>query len=256
MSYRQFYFVANWKMELTFKEEMKLATEYLEEFTETKDSQHKIVVCPSALSISNLTQIFMDSPQVSVGSQICSPHSSGKFTGQISAASLNEIGCLFCVIGHREQAKDFYSYKNTVPFQLSQLLANNIAPIICIGESIESFKSGKAIDEIKEQLSCIESAKEKSSSAPYGEIFLAYDPAHTMGAKTLEPLFEHIESVLSWLKNYSKEIFPALEVKILYGGGVSAENIDQLKNMGSIDGILAGKSGLSAKKMKEIVELV
>ena len=64
--------VANWKMNLSFDEELYLASYNYDKFVElTKQENHKIILCPSFVSLYSLSQIFK-ATQVNIGAQNCS----------------------------------------------------------------------------------------------------------------------------------------------------------------------------------------
>jgi triosephosphate isomerase len=123
-------FIANWKMNLTFQQELLFFQDHLEEL---KTLKNKLIVCPSFPALAPLFALLKDT-DVGLAAQDCSEFESGPFTGQVSAASLVQIGCSYVVVGHPDQRA-----AGTTPEQVAQkalrVLEAGMIPLIFVGES-------------------------------------------------------------------------------------------------------------------------
>src|SRR3972149_4963667 len=128
-------YVANWKMQKTFNQSIEWFSKYADDFDKLA-ILNDIVICPTFLEISEISKIInrLSNKHLFIGAQNCSAFESGAFTGEISAKSLREIGCSYCIVGHSERRDFFNESVKDVSFKVQQLLSVGIKPIICIGE--------------------------------------------------------------------------------------------------------------------------
>ena len=61
--------------------------------------------------------------RASWGAQDVSEHSSGAFTGEVSAAMLREFGCTYVIVGHSERRTLFGEDDQTVALKVAAVLA-------------------------------------------------------------------------------------------------------------------------------------
>src|SRR6516165_7144936 len=135
--------VANWKMYLSANEVKNLFKKQHEIVRELSDiKQCRIIICPSSENLF-LVHEELKAQNIFLGAQTCSPFSSGAYTGQISARSLSEIGCRYCIIAHSEERARLKESDELIQGQIEQTFNNNLVPIFCIGETIEQFREKK-----------------------------------------------------------------------------------------------------------------
>ena len=68
---------------------------------------------------------------------------SGAYTGEVSAAMLNEIGVYYVIIGHSERRQYFNETDETVNKKLKKAFEHNLIPLLCVGESLEEREANK-----------------------------------------------------------------------------------------------------------------
>ena len=254
---KQILFVANWKMYFAFDDDIRFVAEHYDKFIQLTDKiNYEIVVCPSFLAIPTLSQLFK-ATKIKLGAQDCSEHNKGAFTGQVSAESLHDAGCSYCIVGHSERRMYNFETDEAIAQKVNHLIEYNISPIICIGENAEEYKSGKAFFVLEEQLEkifpTISSQCNKINSLP---ICIAYEPIWSIGTGII-PSEVHLKNVFTWLATKTQKIAPTVNWKLLYGGSVKVETMPFLvKNLSDIHGFLIGGSSLDFQEFEKIVHYV
>ena len=193
---------------------------------ESINTEETIILCPTYLNIGAANT------SLKIGSQNVSKNENGAYTGEISATQLKSYNVQYAIVGHSERREYQRETNEEINLKIKQLLINDITPILCIGESLKEI--------LKEELTiAIKDIKEKKKK----KIIIAYEPIWSIGTGII-PTNEQIEEVFAEIK----KIVP--ESKILYGGSANEENIDQLKQIGAIDGYLLGGLSLKLEKLK------
>ena len=76
----------------------------------------------------------------------------------------------------------------------------------------------------------------------YNQVFIAYEPLWSIGSGLVpsnKEILEVIEYIKFFLKDYSFK-----KLKILYGGSVNSENLEQLSKIKELDGFLVGSASI------------
>ena len=244
------YFIANWKMNCTPHTACELAQIYCDKSSTLHTEQSTIIICPSFDALAVCAHIVAQSP-IKVGAQTVSSFPLGAHTGQIAAQSLSEIGCTYAIIGHSEQRSECHETNEQIAHQLEQLIAHNIRPIICIGETDQEHKSGASKAVLERQL---EQLIPILKAHPNIHPLIAYEPVFAIGAGTIaEPA--HLQDIFGWLKKYLLSSITSQPLALLYGGSVSEATIGHLKGIAEIQGFLIGGASLEFQKFQKIVSL-
>ena len=74
-------------------------------------------------------------------------------------------------------------------------------------------------------------------------IIIAYEPIWAIGSGVI-PDNNWINTTISYIKNYIKNTYNK-DIKVLYGGSVKLDNIDNLEKLDIIDGYLIGGASLN-----------
>lgn len=247
-------YVANWKMNLSVQEELSFAALHYDKLVAlAADPSRTIILCPSFLSLHELCIMFAQTPVV-IGAQDCSDHYAGPYTGQISAQALHAIGCGAVIIGHLERRIYNCETNKTVVAKMHAALQQGLLPIVCVGESAADAAAGKALTNIDEQLNLIlQELAEMPSLPDKSSIAIAYEPASAVGTGKIAES-DHIEVVLAHIDNRLKAVSRHFDIKLLYGGSVTAAHTPDLKRISQIQGFLIGNASLNFTELKKIVE--
>jgi triosephosphate isomerase len=252
---KEYLVIANWKMYLPFNEAIEYATSNYDELVKlATKSKQKVVLCPSLESLYPLIEIFKSTP-ITIGAQNCSSHTNGSFTGQTSAKSLLELGCSHAIIGHSEARRECDETDEQVALKCEHLLDYDIIPITCVGETEQEYDNGETLNVLKKQLKPVCEALDGRIVHPYLTPYIAYEPIWSIGTGKIAPI-DHLEMIFSWLHGQLATNCPTIQWGLIYGGSITPENIDNMKQIKEIDGFLVGKSSLDFQKFQKIVELL
>jgi triosephosphate isomerase len=244
-------FVANWKMNMHANQAISYCTNHRNDLQSLAiNTKNTIVICPSFVSLAPIKKIFHNTSLL-IGAQNCSDHSSGAYTGQISAKSLQEIGCNYCIIGHSEQRTYCHITNETVAAQAEQLIAHKIKPIICIGESEEDYKNKTSQEILQKQLKPIVMMLKKSPVKKI-PITIAYEPTWAIGNNIIPPL-TYLSDIFTWLQQHVSALAPKQSISLLYGGSVDESSISELKKLPHLKGFLIGRASTNFNLFKQII---
>lgn len=246
--------IANWKMQLTYKESLDWCNSNKNELNKIiKEKLINIVICPDYLSLNSIIDI-VSLTDIKIGAQDCAFEEIGAYTGQVSSLSLKEIGCNYCIIGHSEQRLYSCQDYNIIAKKLVLLVKNNICPIVCIGETLEEYKSGKTLQTLEQQINYIIKALDGIKNIYNTKIYIAYEPLWAIGTgKSINP--QELDLLIDKIYNYISTYIDTKNIYFLYGGSINSDNIESFKNITKINGFLLGKASIDFQKLKKIVLL-
>ncbi|MDD6920083.1 MAG: triose-phosphate isomerase [Eubacteriales bacterium] len=243
------FIAGNWKMFKTRAEAQAFAEEFKQLY---KDTDVKTAICAPYTDLATLVEIFKDT-KIGVGAQNVHFEEEGAFTGEISVGMLQDIGVDYCIVGHSERRQYFAETDETVNKKTKKLLANDIVPIVCVGECLEEREAGKAKEVVETQL---RNGLVAISNEDAIKIVVAYEPVWAIGTgKTATP--EQAEEMCEFIRDVLTDIFGedvADEIVIQYGGSVKPANATEIMNMTNIDGALVGGASLKPQDFVNIID--
>lgn len=240
---------ANWKMNTTRREAKTLVEDLL---ALIKNTDNDVLICPPAILLDTVKAAMGNSARVAVGVQNMHFADSGAFTGEISAAMVVDAGAKYAVIGHSERRAIFGESDAWCAKKVIQADAHNIIPILCVGETLEQREKGVTNDVVTGQL---DGSLEGLTVDSGTRLVIAYEPVWAIGTgrtatpEDAEAVCRHIREHLA--RKYGERISSA--IRILYGGSVTADNVDALMAKPNIDGALVGGASLKAESFARIV---
>jgi len=237
----------NWKMNTTVSEATKLVNEMRPVLDEI-DNVEK-VLCPPFISLAAVKELLKGS-SIKLGAQNIYFEERGAYTGEISPLMLADL-CEFVIIGHSERRQYFSETGEIVNKKVQAALRVGLKPILCIGERLEENESGRTEEVVTEQL------RSSLAGIDYlSDLVIAYEPVWAIGtgkAATGEQANETIGLIRRNIaRSYNKEI--AQDLRILYGGSVTAANAAEFISQPEIDGALVGGASLNATEFLSIVK--
>lgn len=238
----------NWKMNMLPNE----AIAYIEEFEKlVKGTKNEVILCVPYTDLFYCLNYAQDT-NIKIGAQNMHWEENGAYTGEVSGKMLKAIGVEYVIIGHSERRQYFAETDETVNKKVKAAFANDLKPIVCVGETLEQRETEKTVEVITRQTKL---ALEGLSSEQVKNTIIAYEPIWAIGTgktATSEDANNSIKEIRKEVENnYGKEV--ADEIIIQYGGSVKSSNAKELFTTTDIDGGLVGGASLKPDEFSKIV---
>jgi triosephosphate isomerase len=249
---RQPLIAGNWKMNLNHLEAIALTQKIAFSLSPAQLTAVEVVLLPPFVDLRSVqTLVDGDKLLIEYGAQDLSPHDDGAYTGDISGAMLAKLGCRYVVVGHSERRQYHAEDDLTVNAKAQAALRHGLAPILCVGESLEVREAGEHLVHVRTQL---DGGVKGLTPEQAATLVLAYEPVWAIGTgrvATPDDAQEVCASLRARLaESYSPDL--AASTRILYGGSVKASNAADLLAEADIDGALVGGASLDATEFAAI----
>ncbi len=240
---------ANWKMHTTPAEAGELAATIARR---TRAPGVTRVICPPYVSLAAVRDAVAGE-DVAVGAQNLHHELAGAYTGEVSAPMLVGLAS-WVIVGHSERRRDFGETDALVGRKLRRAVDHGLRPILCIGEQLAEREAGRAVAVVAEQLRGALAEHDPAELARAG-LVVAYEPVWAIGtgrnargvdAAEMAEAIRAVAAELGWPDR-------AAGLPVLYGGSVTAANIDEFLSEPAIDGALVGGASLKPDEMAGIV---
>jgi triosephosphate isomerase len=212
------------------------------------DTPARVAICPPSILIHRLASALSGGP-VLVGGQDHHWDDAGAFTGDVSAEMLADAGASLVILGHSERRAGYRETDELVASKVKAALKSGLEPIVCVGETLDERKAGKALDIVTGQVrgSLPSELADKAFS-------VAYEPVWAIGTG-LTPTTPEIEEVHRAIRATLVETFgdAGKRVPILYGGSVKPGNAAEILHADEVGGALVGGASLKAADFLGII---
>ncbi len=234
---RKWIVAGNWKMHNTIAESVALAHAITEGFSGSANGE--VVVAPPFTALAAVAETLQGSA-VRLAAQNMYSEDKGAFTGEISPVMLKDAGCAYVIIGHSERRKYFSETDDGVNRKVKKALAAGLKPIVCVGETDEERVQGVTQSVVGRQVRGALVGIEKLDN-----VVIAYEPVWAIGTGKVATSAQ-AEEVHAFVRGLIRELYgtAAEEIRILYGGSVTKDNVAELAAMADIDGALVGGASL------------
>jgi triosephosphate isomerase len=234
----------NWKLNCNIEEAKHLSSRIIESL-DRKKLNCEVAIFPSYICLDSVNKTI-EKTVISLGSQDCSVHKSGAYTGDVSANMLFDTGCKYVIVGHSERRIGKLESNNDILSKANNALESNLIPIICVGENARDREGGRALEVIKKQLD--ESVPKNSNK---NNCILAYEPIWAIGSGRIpdnSSINEMLNMIKGWLSNNKIDD----SINILYGGSVNKSNAKEIFSCINLGGLLIGGVSLKPEEFSEI----
>ncbi|MEE9238266.1 MAG: triose-phosphate isomerase [Thermodesulfobacteriota bacterium] len=241
----------NWKMNMLRYQAKELTQDIISGLVDVKDDID-IVLAPPFTALDVVSGLIGNS-RVMLAAQNVFWEDRGAFTGEISPAMLVDAGCKWVIIGHSERRGILGETDTVVRKKIKASLSDGLNVIVCVGETLQEREVGKTIKIVQSQ---VESALMDLELDDPQRFVIAYEPVWAIGTgKNATP--KEAEDVHATIREITGSIFAQDSelIRIIYGGSVNGDNIEELLHMENIDGALIGGAGLDADSFVKIVKI-
>lgn len=214
------------------------------------DSSVEVVICAPFTSLSALSALGLT--KVKLGAQNMYFAEQGAFTGEISAAMLEDVGCEYVILGHSERREIFQEDDQLINSKVLKALDTGLKPILCVGETLKQRQAGETESVVVSQTT---QGLANVKQGQIEKVVIAYEPIWAIGTgetsngKDANQVISAIRRTLG--KLFTPEL--AAKVRIQYGGSVKPGNIAEFMEQPEIDGALVGGASLEAQDFVGII---
>ena len=232
------------------------AVEFVHRFRQVlgHDVSAEILLIPPFTALDGVRQILLAADPFKLGAQDLSWEEEGAFTGEVSGRMLKDVGCQAVIVGHSERRQFFGETDAQVNKKLKAALRHELAPILCVGETLEEREAGHTQDVVEGQI--LGALRDVPAEQMTG-LAIAYEPVWAIGTGYAATV-RHIEEVHAFLRSILKKERPQIAhtTRVLYGGSVTPDNARELFGSDEVDGALVGKACLDPDGFAKICGMV
>jgi triosephosphate isomerase len=245
--------VGNWKMHATHLEAIQMVQKLSYRLEVGDYERVEVVVAPPFTALRSVqTVIEADKMLIRLGAQHVHWEEKGAFTGEVAPGMVQKLNVAHVIVGHSERRAFFGETDETVNRRAKAVLAHEMTPIVCVGETLEQREGGRTeevvVGQVRGGLAGIEAERVAASS-------VAYEPVWAIGTgRNADP--DTAGAVVELIRDTVRSLAgegAAEGVRILYGGSVNAGNIKGFMAKRHIDGALVGGASLDPDSFAAIV---
>ena len=232
--------LGNWKMNKLASEAKEFAVASRDLAKKAEANNIDLGVAPTYLSLATVKENAAKA--MIVAAQNVHFKENGAFTGEVSIPMLKEFGIDWVLIGHSERRTYDNETNEKCNAKIKALIANQMVPVYCVGETLEQFEANQTKAVVGEQ---VRVGLKDLTSEDVKNLVVAYEPVWSIGTGK-NASTEIAEDVCKFIRDVLREMFGdvADEIRVLYGGSVKPENIKAYLSCPDVDGGLVGGASL------------
>ena len=214
-----------------------------------KKNSIDIGVCPTYLSLATVKENA--SKDMIVAAQNVHFKESGAYTGEVSIPMLKELGIDWVLIGHSERRTYDNETNEKCNLKIKALIANDMVPLYCVGETLEQFEAGQTKAVVGEQ---VRVGLQDLTAEQVKDLVVAYEPVWSIGTGK-NASSQIAQDICSFIREVLREMFGAVadDIRILYGGSVKPVNVKEYLSCPDVDGALVGGASLKIDSFEELL---
>jgi len=243
----------NWKMNNDLNEGLKLTSEIVNMVADEVNDEVQVVIASPFIHLTAISKMVNESSKIFLSAQTCSEYESGAYTGETSATMIKSTGATHVILGHSERRGYFNETNEQLSKKVDTVLAHNLTPIFCCGESLEIRESGNHFSFVTNQLT--ESIFHLGAD-DFSKLVIAYEPIWAIGtgvtASAAQAQEMHAAIRKHIAEKYGNEV--AENTSILYGGSCKPSNAKEIFSKADVDGGLIGGAALKSRDFVDIIK--
>jgi len=243
---------ANWKMNPTNIDDALDLVRGVMSVARGQADKVEVALFPPFLWLTAVSEVLFESG-VKLGAQDTFWEMSGAFTGEISPAMLKPL-CQWVIVGHSERRLFVGETDEMVAKKTAAALSCELSVVMCVGELADHYDAGTSDQVVSAQ---VKAGLASCSADDSARLVIAYEPVWAIGSgKNADP--EHAYKTMRLIRKIVGEMIgagAARKVRILYGGSVKADNVQQYVELPLCDGVLVGGASLVADEFAHIVKV-
>ena len=243
---------ANWKMNPTNEDDALDLVRGVLAVARGHADRVEVVIIPPFPWLIGVSEV-LDQSGVKLGAQDCFWEMSGAFTGEVSPAMLKDL-CQWVIVGHSERRVFLGETDEMVAKKTAAALSSELGVIMCVGELADHYDAGTSDEVVSAQ---VKAGLARCSADDSARLVIAYEPVWAIGSGRNAD-HEHAYKTMRLIRRIVGEMIgagAARKVRILYGGSVKADNVQQYVELPLCDGVLVGGASLDAEEFAAIVKV-
>ena len=235
----------NWKMQPATVED---AATLARAVSALPHPETDLAVAPPAIALPAVADAVRGTA-VAVYAQDVHWEAQGAFTGQLSVTMLRGIAT-GAIVGHSEVRRDQGDDDARVARKLARVFGAGLDAILCVGESEVQFAANETEAVLRRQ---IQRGLADIRGATPDRFVVAYEPIWAIG--TGRPATgAHASAAARAIRGALNGVgLPADDIRVLYGGSVSAISVAEFAQLDGIDGALVGGASLKVEEFGAIL---
>ena len=232
--------LGNWKMNKLAAEAKEFAVASKPLVAKARANKIDIGVAPTYMSLATVRKYA--AKNMIVAAQNVHFNEKGAFTGEVSIPMLKEFKINWVILGHSERRTYDNETNEKLNAKMKALIANDMVPVYCCGETLEQYEAGLTKEVVKEQIvKGFEGITEEEAK----KVVVAYEPIWSIGTGK-NASTEIAQDVCKFIRKVLKSCVgkAASKIRILYGGSVKPENVKAYLSCPDVDGALVGGASL------------
>jgi triosephosphate isomerase len=244
----------NWKMFRTVAEARHFVSELVPGLQAIQGVDR--VLCPPFTALLAVAAL-LEGTDIGLGAQNMHWELSGAYTGEISPPMIAEL-CHYVILGHSERRKYFGETDQGVNRKIQAALSHNLTPIVCVGETLEEYETGRTAEVVSRQLrDGFAGLSGQLDATNAANVVVAYEPVWAIGTGKPSTAAGASAVIADVIRPVFAEQFGqtfADSLRVLYGGSVTGENAGGFFADPEIDGALVGGASLKVADFTLIVK--
>ncbi len=241
---KRYFIAANWKMNKTVPETREFIRSFVPLVKDAKDAD--IIIAPPFTALAAASE-GLKGTNIGLAAQDMFWEEKGAYTGEVSPLMLIDAGCTHVIIGHSERRQFFSEEDAIVNRKVRAAKRAGLGVIFCCGESLEEREAGKTFDVIKREV--------EAGLAEVGpdNLVVAYEPIWAIGTGRTATT-EQAQEVHAFIGKTLTNLYgnDAGEMRIIYGGSVTPDNVNALMACKDVFGALVGGASLKPESFARI----
>ena len=178
--------VGNWKMNSNHLEAIQMVQKLHYRLDPEDYDRVDVGVAPPFTSLRSVqTVIEVDHMRIQLAAQNTHFEEKGAYTGEVSPSMLAKLSVDHVIVGHSERRQIFGETDDWVNRKAKAVLAHEMTPIVCVGETLEEREADSAFERVGSQ---IQLSLAGLSAEQIATVVVAYEPIWAIGTgRTADP---------------------------------------------------------------------
>jgi triosephosphate isomerase (TIM) len=239
--------LGNWKMHLTASGASEHVRSLLARLGSPTDRE--VAIAPPFTALPVVAPLLKGSA-LKLAAQDLFWEDDGPYTGEISGLMLQDCGVTYVLVAHSERRRHLEETDRVAALKVKAALRCGLRPILCVGEDEAERSSGRAESAVRAQVLL---GLQWMAPGEASRVVVAYEPVWAIGTGQAASKGQ-AEEMHALVRHELRAIFKdqADRVRVLYGGSVTPQNVDELMGTPGVDGVLVGGASLRIDEFARI----